>query len=389
MDIDSTSSNKRGSDVIIPTNGPSKLVRQVLQNIYRDLDRLPGVSAREAFFRLQAVRHTLRSARRGYSLRRSGPYYRKLGTLVKNLGWHLFSYLALAPGFQDAVGLLKDKHLEELLITLGLNEASFIIFCKVRGIHFNTRLLTDISMYEEHGQVMPYGDLSDPFPFIVKNSDVHRYIVPSEGREVKLNTKPRISENTFNAMNWFAAPEPTRWPHGIPFPSDPSLRRIGSECWLCQSPFHCACYPEQEHKEPLLVELRNYGNKGNGIRALQSIPKDTILGEYVGTFVPLTATHDPMYFIGFDAATKYEEPRNVAIVDAKEVGNWTRFINHSCNANSRYILVAVGKKLRVLVQSVRRIRLYEEVTADYGDEYFSGGLLCHCGYSHCRFPSPD
>ena len=389
MDIDSTSSNRNGSDVIVPTKRPTRRVRQVLQNIYRDLDRLPRMSQGEALSRLKKAKHAIRTATLGYNLRKMGPYYRKLGTLAKNLGWPLFSYLALAPAFEDAVALLSTKRLEELLIVLGLNAASFTLFAKVRGIYSNNRILAEISMLEKYNSVMPYGDLSDPFPFIVKNSDVHRYIVPSRGKLIKLNKKRRISENIYNPMYWFAASKPVGWPLEFPFPSDPSPRRVGSACFMCGSSFLCSCHPEQYHKEPLLVELRNYGIKGNGIRALQNIAKGTVLGEYVGRFLPLHAQSDLTYALEFVAAVGNEKERGVAVIDAAVEGNWTRFMNHSCNANTNYVLCAIGTKQRVIVEAVRTIRVYEEITSDYSDGYFTGGLICHCGYSHCRFPSQE
>lgn len=61
------------------------------------------------------------------------------------------------------------------------------------------------------------------------------------------------------------------------------------------------------------------------------------------------------------------------------IGNWTRFINHSCDPSGYFDTVEHrGKSLTVYCLE-RDIQMFEELTVDYGSEYFiDRGLKCLC-----------
>lgn len=66
-------------------------------------------------------------------------------------------------------------------------------------------------------------------------------------------------------------------------------------------------------------------------------------------------------------------------------GNFTRFVNHSCSPNCYFSAVEFrGKKISVLA-AVRDIHLFDEITADYGNDYFlKRKLECKCGVKECK-----
>ncbi|KAK8041044.1 hypothetical protein PG994_014051 [Apiospora phragmitis] len=66
-------------------------------------------------------------------------------------------------------------------------------------------------------------------------------------------------------------------------------------------------------------------------------------------------------------------------------GNFTRFVNHSCNPNAQYHRFTWMNTQRVILVS-KGIEAGAEVTVDYGDKYWKGlDKKCLCGESCCRY----
>lgn len=64
-------------------------------------------------------------------------------------------------------------------------------------------------------------------------------------------------------------------------------------------------------------------------------------------------------------------------LDGSPRWNTTRYINHACRPNSEAILVGN----RVMITTRKKVRAGEEITYDYGKEYFDGyiqPLGCRC-----------
>ncbi|KAJ4365996.1 hypothetical protein N0V95_000373 [Ascochyta clinopodiicola] len=129
---------------------------------------------------------------------------------------------------------------------------------------------------------------------------------------------------------------------------------------------------------------------GVGAYALNSFTKYMVLGEYLGelvpgSFLPEKGTGGDRYF--YDV--KDEENETVAFVDALRVGNWTRFVNHSCDPNTACDMERVGRGLRHVVVARKNIKKGEQVTLDYGKEYWDvlheNQVWCECGASTCKY----
>jgi SET domain-containing protein len=81
------------------------------------------------------------------------------------------------------------------------------------------------------------------------------------------------------------------------------------------------------------------------------------------------------------------------IVDATEAGNFTRFINHSCDANLELMAVRVDSYIpRLVLFAQRDVKHGDELTFDYGgtsactnsSEDARERPQCCCGATQCR-----
>ena len=111
---------------------------------------------------------------------------------------------------------------------------------------------------------------------------------------------------------------------------------------------------------------------GLGLFALKAVPAGKRIIEYTG---PLVSNEEVerrtkgKYFFGVN--TKWS-------IDGSPRSNTARYINHSCRPNCD----AVVSKRRVWIWSRRAIKAGEELTYDYGREYFDEHIKpfgCKCG----------
>lgn len=109
---------------------------------------------------------------------------------------------------------------------------------------------------------------------------------------------------------------------------------------------------------------------GKGLFALEDIPKGSCIIEYVGTVVPekeLEKKNSKYYF---------EVGRGITI-NGNVPWNKAKYINHSCKPNCE----ADGPRGHVYISSIKKIKAGEELTYDYGEEYFDEFLKpvgCKC-----------
>jgi SET domain-containing protein len=98
---------------------------------------------------------------------------------------------------------------------------------------------------------------------------------------------------------------------------------------------------------------------GLGLFALEPIAKGKRIVEYVGPFIPNKEVEQRTgkYFFGVN--TRWS-------IDGSPRSNIARYINHSCRPNAEALIS--GR--RVWIWSRRNIKPGEEITYDYGEEYF-------------------
>ena len=72
-------------------------------------------------------------------------------------------------------------------------------------------------------------------------------------------------------------------------------------------------------------------------------------------------------------------------VDSAVNGNWTRYINHSCDYNTEFAPVKIGQRKHLAIKARREIGFGEAITVNYGDEYFPEMLFnCACYVETCK-----
>ena len=110
---------------------------------------------------------------------------------------------------------------------------------------------------------------------------------------------------------------------------------------------------------------------GLGLFSLKSIPAGKRIVEYTGPLVSNAEVErrtKGKYFFGVN--TKWS-------IDGTPRSNLARYVNHSCRPNCEAIL----SKRRVWIWSKRAIKAGEELSYDYGKEYFEDHIKpfgCKC-----------
>jgi len=145
---------------------------------------------------------------------------------------------------------------------------------------------------------------------------------------------------------------------------------------------------------PKRIAARRSPIHGNGVFALVDIPKGIELIEYRGKRLT-HAQADRLYANTSDSGHTFLFTLNDEyVIDATSEGNIARWINHSCKPNCRALLVedegGDRRKDRVLIETLRPLRVGEELTYDYGivlEERLTPRLkaiwACRCGAPKC------
>ena len=127
---------------------------------------------------------------------------------------------------------------------------------------------------------------------------------------------------------------------------------------------------------------------GKGVYALQDLAEGEMLIEYLGEVISWKEAlrrhpHDPKD----PNHTFYFHIDDKHVIDGKQGGNSSRWINHSCKPNCE----ADEDGGRVFIKALRNIKAGEELFYDYGliiDARYTPKLLaeypCWCGAKKCR-----
>jgi SET domain-containing protein len=112
-------------------------------------------------------------------------------------------------------------------------------------------------------------------------------------------------------------------------------------------------------------------NTGKGLFADETIPKGAFVIEYTGRVVSQKVADEDTGKYLFEITKK-------KTIDGNVPSNLARYINHSCRPNCE----AKIRQGRILISSVRRIEAGEELSYNYGKEYFN----VHIAPKGCRCP---
>ena len=312
---------------------------------------------------------------------------------VASHGWMMLSILANSRAFRNACHAGDTNSWSDLIEAVKENARSMELFAKIRGLDWTTALINHPTLNSQ-----PWLTNNIQSKYDLKPDRPHHRIVPSgltvfPMRPFQVHEQSDITDNIYDPALFASKPRPANWPASLNYPEDnptTSLTYYGA-CVLCgNSHFKaCGCHPST-HRAVLrpLTELTQYPSKGIGIRALQPIREGALLGEYVGVLIPYNAEpvdQDPTYGMAFCPTPDSGVDCSIAIISSKRYGNWTRFINHSCAANTCYNNMPIGDRMRIMVVACRDIRFGEEITVDYGDQYWTEDILCKCGEAECKY----
>lgn len=289
----------------------------------------------------------------------------------------MLSILATSAAYREAARCLDDVTWDFFMMCIEANFCSLEYFAKIRGLDW----VTALKRIPQLQKIKP--DLKQRFPGLQADHP-HTYVVPTHNEPLgrptyKGQVQVPIQSNQYSARSFGRHERPQGWEPTKPYPSNPTVM-TKAPCELCAR-YKCNCDPlDCDAVVKPLVEITNYGEKGRGIRVLQPIKKGDILEEYIGEIKHTLDLDDKMYSFSLN----YGGNKTSACIDAQYIGNWTRFINHHCDASTKFELKVIGQRLRVMVVATKDIDMFDELTIDYGCFYwYEHNTICKCGSPHC------
>jgi len=167
-------------------------------------------------------------------------------------------------------------------------------------------------------------------------------------------------------------------------------RRVSDYDWSC-SPYYAANRPEFEaltarYGDALQagrvadVEIREAGSVGWGLFAVTGLAEGDLIGEYTGVIqessdAPPEELVDGHYLSDYAWNYPDELPDGTEFeVNALREGNELRFANHSPRPNMAVDHTLVDGLFVTFFRVVRSVAAGEQLTVDYGHEYWEGGF---------------
>ncbi|KAI9036992.1 SET domain-containing protein [Aspergillus affinis] len=136
----------------------------------------------------------------------------------------------------------------------------------------------------------------------------------------------------------------------------------------------CTCFPALFGgiRGTVPVQLfRTTSGKNNGVVARTSIDRGTAIGEFIGLVTNGIS--------GVDVMQGGSHKKQTYQIYQGQMGNFTRFINHSCRPNSQFQRFYWRGKERIVVVS-RGVVAGSEITVDYSNQYWNQlDKKCLCG----------
>ncbi|KAF2827085.1 SET domain-containing protein [Ophiobolus disseminans] len=206
------------------------------------------------------------------------------------------------------------------------------------------------------------------------------------------------NSNVFSGHDWVHTRKPNGF-KGKVWPPTRLAHLIGSpkvtERCICGETKACDC-TQKLFSDHLLeywinqILIRPVPGRGFGAFARKRIEVHNIVGEYTGQVSPQNPSLS-------DEETQYHTEVSIGEavtskvttwIDATRTGSVTRFFNHSCKPNCKFWEGRCGTGSRVVyVEALRNIKPAEELTLDYGDEWFTDPAHpCLCGQRNCKNP---
>jgi hypothetical protein len=125
---------------------------------------------------------------------------------------------------------------------------------------------------------------------------------------------------------------------------------------------------------------------GWGLYAMQIIHQDEMIIEYIGEVIrpSVSDAREQRYEKQGMGSSYMFRIDGEAVIDATKMGNFARFINHSCQPNCYAKVVVVDGTKRIVIYSKRTIQMGEEITYDYKFAEEDVKIPCLCNKPNCR-----
>ncbi|KAL2753159.1 hypothetical protein ACRALDRAFT_2044803 [Sodiomyces alcalophilus JCM 7366] len=220
----------------------------------------------------------------------------------------------------------------------------------------------------------------------------HNWVVYTDGSEpvplasTYLDLDPgfnfeHVDESVIDVHTWGA--EDPRW---MPPPQLSAASAAVYKCTACGMEQdddlkrnNCYCYPSLfgcPRSCPPVQVFHTRNGKRNGVQALVPFRRGTAIGEFVGLVTNGIKDLDVM--VNSASGRRYQ-------IWQGTIGNFTRFVNHSCNANAQFQPFVWRGTQRILLIS-KGIEAGKEITVDYSRSYWRGlDKKCLCGEICCRY----
>lgn len=132
-------------------------------------------------------------------------------------------------------------------------------------------------------------------------------------------------------------------------------------------------------KGSLLFEVEVGKSKihGKGLYAAESIPARRKIGSMAGAIISKKAARAKAKI---NESISIVELWNGKALDASEINNELRYINHSCHPNT--YMRNIGN--HVEFYALHSIHSNEELTCNYGPTHHDGRRKCNCGEPGCK-----
>lgn len=301
----------------------------------------------------------------------------RLEDFVASCGWMMLAICVHSDGFIYATRHRDEDFWIDTLNCIIENERSIELFAKVRGLDW----LSIVPADEREDGYCPRKDTREQID-VPADDPFHWYF----------SAEKDIKQPSFNGELQITVPQNIYHSDGD-LNENPLMKILGQgPCLICNSTVgdcNCNTHTPSHHFHPPLVELTPCGIRGLGIRALQAIPLDTLLGEYVGEVYPATMPDEELAMLDYTYGLSMTPPGSVspslAVINAEKYGNWTRFINHSCRPSTEFFTGSISGRLGMFVRAIKHINIFEELTIDYGAQYFTRSKECACGEDCCRY----
>jgi hypothetical protein len=302
-------------------------------------------------------------------------------------GWMLLAILVFSQSFRAAYFDSDEDLWEAMNVAIQDNSRSLAMFAQLRGINGQSLLA-----YHKCHELT---DREIRAPFLLAPGHPHLTALSRTGIPQPIKINGCLVESIDECLWLKGLVRMTEPSHilSLPWPEDPSKissRDATAICTGCRSTCRmsvdssCTCTLRSSIREAL-VEITEDSKFGRGVRTLEKIKKGRYLGEYTGIIHSFRYPGDRVYSaIMLVCDPRTDEERYKYVVSACYRGNWTRFINHSCDSLLIFEAVIIGEKHRIMIRARRNIEAFEILTIDYGHTYFKPGE-CECGAGNCRF----